>query len=166
MIAANDTDTSFLLEMAPDQLRMLIAHAGGILAYRVGDESAARSLWRIGERILRDPNKGPDWLRNKATLPQSVRDQVIREVSEETGVTPEEILSSSRNGKPTRARALVMWRLREMVGDNGLPKYSYPVIGRAMGRDHTTVVHACVKMRARLAIAQGDASAERSGISA
>ena len=33
MIAANDTDIGFLVDMAPDQLRRVIAHAAGLLEH-------------------------------------------------------------------------------------------------------------------------------------
>lgn len=46
MIAANDTDMAFMLQMEPDQLRRLIAHASGLLSYHQA-ESAPETLRRI-----------------------------------------------------------------------------------------------------------------------
>jgi len=152
MIAANDDgNISFLTEMAPDQLRSVIAHAGGLLAFACGEESAARTLCRVADRLLTPKHKPAEWLGVKQSLSREVRDAVIGGVSAETGISPAEILGDCREKPVYRARALAMYRLREIKRDDGLPKYSFPAIGRAFGRDHTTVMHAYRKVRLEVA---------------
>ena len=150
MIAANDTDLSFLHHMAPDQLRSLVAHASGLLHHHVGPQSAARTLHRIAERILAQTFPGAEWQAHKHALSTATRDAFVRQAAEEMEVEPEDVLSNKRQSDISRARMLAMYRLREVKDDKGLPKYSYPEIGRAFGRDHTTVMNACRVIRASM----------------
>ena len=58
----------------------------------------------------------------------------VQLASEETGVTPAQIMGNGRTADVTAARQLAYVKARAM----GL---SYPEIGRAFGRDHTTIMH-------------------------
>lgn len=156
MIAANDTDMRFLTDMAPDQLRALVAHAGGLLAYQVGEKSAARTLQRIADRLEFPQGIGPDWLANKAVVATSTRDRIIDCVSVETGVTAEDILGSCREKRISKARWMVMYRLRSILNADGMPKHSYPQIGVSLGVDHSSVMHGCRKVREELARQVGE----------
>jgi hypothetical protein len=70
-----------------------------------------------------------------ADVPSMVRD-IIGRVSSVTGISPAEIAGKSRSAKITFARHLAMWTVAK---DTGL---TLTQIGRAFGRDHTTIIHA------------------------
>lgn len=59
--------------------------------------------------------------------------KIVDAVSEQTGIPARLILSPRRDAHIVRARQIVMFEARQA----GL---SYPLIGREMGRDHTTVI--------------------------
>jgi chromosomal replication initiator protein len=63
------------------------------------------------------------------------------------GLTREELLSKSRSTRVTWPRQVAMFLARERTGQ------SLPAIGAAFGgRDHTTVLHACKRTAARVAV--------------
>jgi chromosomal replication initiator protein len=62
------------------------------------------------------------------------------------GVSPEELLSTSRSARVAWPRQLAMYLARELTGE------SLPAIGRHFGgRDHTTVLHAWRRTNTRIA---------------
>jgi chromosomal replication initiator protein len=62
------------------------------------------------------------------------------------GLTPSELLSTTRSARIAWPRQIAMHLARELTGE------SLPAIGRHFGgRDHTTVLHACRRVSARLA---------------
>lgn len=62
--------------------------------------------------------------------------QMVRAAADLYGTTPEAIRGPARDKSIATARMVACWLLRQ----TGL---SYPEIGRAVDRDHTTVMHAC-----------------------
>ena len=58
--------------------------------------------------------------------------EIIRDVCEAVGVRPAHVLSPMRYHELVDARRLIAFKLRE----NG---WSYPRIGRALRRDHSTI---------------------------
>jgi chromosomal replication initiator protein len=69
------------------------------------------------------------------------------------GLTPGELLSTTRSARIAWPRQVAMYLARELTGE------SLPAIGRHFGgRDHTTVLHACRRASTRLA---GDEDARR-----
>lgn len=60
--------------------------------------------------------------------------RIVDAVSEATGIPAKHILSQKRTAPVARARQIVMYEARRA----GL---SYPQIGEALGRDHTSVIH-------------------------
>jgi chromosomal replication initiator protein len=76
-----------------------------------------------------------------STLSPSVRNQIIAEVLP-PGISCAEVLSQTRNRRIARVRQAAMARLRAITDADGQPRYSFPAIGRAFDRDHTTVIHA------------------------
>jgi chromosomal replication initiator protein len=67
-------------------------------------------------------------------------------VGEHFGLSREELLSGSRTQRIAWPRQLAMYLARELTGE------SLPAIGRKFGgRDHTTVLHACRRISARIA---------------
>jgi chromosomal replication initiator protein len=62
------------------------------------------------------------------------------------GLTPAELLSTTRSARIAWPRQVAMYLARELTGE------SLPAIGRHFGgRDHTTVLHACRRASTRLA---------------
>jgi chromosomal replication initiator protein len=62
------------------------------------------------------------------------------------GLTPDELLSTTRSARIAWPRQVAMYLARELTGE------SLPAIGRHFGgRDHTTVLHACRRATTRLA---------------
>jgi hypothetical protein len=77
--------------------------------------------------------------RNRGTV-------ILREVSEQYGVSIEDIISPRRDAKYVRPRQIVMYRMCKETD------WSLPRIGRLLGnRDHTTVIHARNKIEALIA---------------
>jgi chromosomal replication initiator protein len=75
---------------------------------------------------------------------RSVAD-IQRATCELFGLTPEELLSTTRTARVAWPRQLAMYLARELTGE------SLPAIGRHFGgRDHTTVMHACRRTSARI----------------
>jgi chromosomal replication initiator protein len=69
-------------------------------------------------------------------------DNVLQSVSEVFGVTIDRILGRDRSQDVALPRQIAMYLLREEAN------YSLPQIGDALGgRDHTTVMYACDKLR-------------------
>ena len=62
--------------------------------------------------------------------------RVIWEVSKASGVTPADILGRERTAHVVRARFAAMLICRNYLA------LSYPAIGRAFNRDHSTVINA------------------------
>jgi chromosomal replication initiator protein len=62
--------------------------------------------------------------------------QIQKEVCQEFGITAGELLAPARDAKFAHPRAIAMALAREVT------KASYPAIGRAFDRHHTTVVSA------------------------
>lgn len=69
---------------------------------------------------------------------RSVR-TLVREVAEERGLTENDIYGWRKDTPRVAAR----WEVIRRARDWG---WSYSHIGRALNRDHTTIIHACKKM--------------------
>lgn len=78
---------------------------------------------------------------SKLTTPR----KIIQTVSDFYELKERELLSPSRKKEVVRPRQIAMFLLREEL------KSSYPFIGRKFGgKDHTTAIHACVKVSKEL----------------
>lgn len=77
--------------------------------------------------------------------PILIRGVIIPAVAAAAGITSREILSERRERRAVQARHAAMWLAREMSG------YSYPAIGRAFRRDHTSVLYGVARTETRLA---------------
>lgn len=81
-------------------------------------------------------------------------ERVIAHVAEHYALNPRELLAKKRTRAIAAARQIAMYLTRELTD------YSLPRIGEAFGgRDHTTVLHACNKVR-ELAARDRDLAAE------
>ncbi len=70
---------------------------------------------------------------------------VVDIVSDYYNVNPSTIYEKTRKKEVVRPRQVIMYLLREDVG------VSYPTIGETLGgRDHTTVIHSCEKIKKEL----------------
>jgi chromosomal replication initiator protein len=73
-------------------------------------------------------------------------DEIQAAVVQHFGVSPDELLSSTRTARVAWPRQVAMYLARELTGE------SLPAIGRQFGgRDHTTVLHAWRRTSARIA---------------
>ena len=70
----------------------------------------------------------------------TARDIILEELSETYDVSPREVLSKRRIYKVVAVRWLLIKRLSELG-------YGVAAIGRAVGRDHSTVIHALKSLR-------------------
>ncbi|MBI2633895.1 MAG: chromosomal replication initiator protein DnaA [Parcubacteria group bacterium] len=71
--------------------------------------------------------------------------QVIKTVSEFYDISDNDLIKKSRKKDVVKPRQIAMYLLREEL------KTSYPAIGEKFGnRDHTTVIHACEKIKTDL----------------
>jgi chromosomal replication initiator protein len=77
------------------------------------------------------------------------RRRTVREIQEQTcaafGVTMDDLLSSSRAQPVAWPRQVAMYLARELTDA------TLPAIGRAFGKNHTTVMHACRRTTERMA---------------
>lgn len=73
-------------------------------------------------------------------------DAAIAVVADELAVTREEILSESHSRTVALARHMAMYLARLLGRESPGASPSYPELGRAFGRDHTTVIDACRKI--------------------
>ena len=70
---------------------------------------------------------------------------VVKIVSEHYRLEEESIYEKTRKKEIVKARQIVMYLLREDFN------VSYPLIGQKLGgKDHTTVIHSCLKIKADL----------------
>lgn len=70
--------------------------------------------------------------------------RIVKRVAKAFGVTGRELLGPSRLRRVLRPRQVAMYLTREVCG------WSFPRIGVAFGRDHTTVMHAVVRVEEEL----------------
>jgi DnaA-like protein len=68
---------------------------------------------------------------------------VLAVVAHEHGVTVGQLRSRRRGQRISQVRHLAMYLCREVTG------LSFPLIGKILKRDHTTIVHGCKLIRAR-----------------
>lgn len=75
--------------------------------------------------------------------PSSVTMKAIAElVAERYGLTLDDLRGQCRERRVAHPRQEAMWLMRQVRRDDGLPRYSLPMIGGFFdGRDHTTVIH-------------------------
>jgi len=70
------------------------------------------------------------------TLPDEITNKVLNATYEATGMNRALLLGKSRRRKVVNARHAAMWVLTEHLG------YSSTQVGKALERDHTSVLHA------------------------
>jgi chromosomal replication initiation ATPase DnaA len=78
------------------------------------------------------------------TIPAGARAAIIGLVSRASGVELGAIMSRDRHRRPSAARHVAAWALRQ----NDM---SYPAIGLELGRDHKTAMASCHAVEAALA---------------
>lgn len=85
------------------------------------------------------------WFVRTGRLPRgsiAALNRMVAELAKEHGVTVEQLRSSNRR-KP-----IVAIRQDIMARAYATGRWSYISVGKALDRDHTTVIHACRKVRA------------------
>jgi len=78
--------------------------------------------------------------------------RIIREVAEAHGLTPSDIIGRERTRPYSRARHEAMWRLYQVRLVDGRRRYSFPMLGRIFGRDHTVCLHGVRRHEARMGV--------------
>lgn len=76
-------------------------------------------------------------------------ESIVSEVSHYFGIPGYDILSERQSAALVEARHCAMWLARHLT------PYSYPRIGRAFDRDHTTVMHGVRKVERRKSVDDG-----------
>jgi chromosomal replication initiator protein len=102
-----------------------------------------------------DPSKtSQDWVRQPDLI-----GRIQTEVARACNVSRAEMLSRSRRKEVAEARQIAMYLCRGLAGaagPNGAGRWaSFPRIGRAFLRDHTSVIHACRTVSVRRAADAG-----------
>jgi len=80
-----------------------------------------------------------EMLNEKDATPSRV-DRIVARVAAIYGVSVKDLMGKGRHKAVTGARHVAMYTVREVT------KLSLPQLGKAFGRDHTTVLHACKKV--------------------
>lgn len=96
----------------------------------------------------------PDIIEVRQTLRSFLRPQktisvknVVDRVAEFYGISEDSIYEKTRRREVVRPRQVIMYILREDF------RISYPSIGTKLGgRDHTTVIHSCEKIKSEIAV--------------
>jgi chromosomal replication initiator protein len=80
-----------------------------------------------------------------AGSPQRTVEEIQAATCERLGISPETLSSPDRSARVAWARQVAMYLSRELTDA------TLPAIGRAFGRNHTTVLHACRRASERIA---------------
>jgi chromosomal replication initiator protein len=94
-----------------------------------------------------DPETAKELLKKIVVSPVKITNpkKIIQIISEFYDIKEKELQDSSRKKEIVKPRQIAMYLLREVL------KCSYPFIGKKFGgRDHTTAIHACEKIKREL----------------
>lgn len=83
---------------------------------------------------------------------------IVVAVAERHGLTIDDLLGGRRTQDVSEARHEAMWVIRNVLKDDGNPRWSLPTIGRIFNRDHTTVLWGVRAHQALLDAAARDAA--------
>lgn len=144
MIQDDDLILCQLSGLAPDQLRLLIAQAGDLLAHQTSHTDAAIALDRVSRQIREQD-------------PRCSMRGILASVANAHDVSLEDLRGPSRKRRYTFPRQEAMWRIRQVRVTAGGYRYSLPQIGDFLGRDHATIIHGVRAYEARL-VAQREAA--------
>lgn len=117
-----------VMQLEPDQLRSLIAHAVSLHADKRGNEPTLKALRNVMGALDHD-----------ITLKRM--EQIAWEVAYSRGLTLEELLAKSRCQHLAHTRHEAMYLMRAVRWPDGSHRYSLPQIGRFFRMDHSSVVH-------------------------
>ena len=126
-----DDVCTFIAENITNNVRQLEGTVKKILAHHelAGDEITVASV----QRTLKDMYKGkPDTLPTPALI--------LSEVARFYSINENKILSKDKSKAVSDARSIAMYLTRDLTG------LSFPEIGRAFSRDHSTVMYAVEKI--------------------
>lgn len=112
----------FVVQLAPDQLRLVMAHCAGLHAFTEGVTATQSVLATISAALPTNPS------------------EVIADVARRHGVTVADLVGPSRKRPMVEARWEAMRELRTRTGLS-----LKQIAGRVGRHDHTTVRHALLK---------------------
>jgi len=131
-----DDVCSYIAENITTNVRQIEGTVKKIMAYRdlTGNEIDLNSV----SRAIKDMYKG-----KTSALPTP--SLIISEVCSFFGIEENVLRGTLKDKKTTDARQIAMYLIRKMTN------LSFPDIGKEFGKDHTTVMHACKRVEAKLA---------------
>ncbi len=113
-----------------ERVRQIIQHALG-KKYKQEIQKEAEVLER-------------DFIKEEEERINSLQEGILKVVSKYYGLTQKELQSKTRRADIVLARHVSMYLARKMIG------LSFPSLGRIFSLDHTTVLHGCRKVEAKL----------------
>jgi chromosomal replication initiator protein len=130
-VAVTEEVLAELADSLPGNIRELEGSLNAILC-EAGLHNRAPTILDIKQYIKNN-------IRPKRTMPAA---EVIKAIASFYGIEEAEIYEKTRRKEVVKPRQVVMYILREDF------QTSYPTIGQRLGgRDHTTVIHSCDKVR-------------------
>lgn len=152
-------------------LRAYLAVYAGQLAHHGGSQSARKVLINLALALC--PHEAEETrVEAQQNIARPVNlPSIASDVANRWGVSVLQIRGNSRLQNVTRARQEFMYLARQVKTQSGEFRYSTPLIGKFIGRDHTTVLHGVKAHQSRLAASsakrpQGEASCPHSDIQA
>jgi chromosomal replication initiator protein len=134
-IALSDEAAHMIAKLVERNIRELEGALNRVVSNHCLEKNGSWNITKIQE-VLR------------ASLPPSPRltfRDIIRSIAKYYDLREEELFEKSRRQEVVRPRQVAMYLLREML------RMSYPAIGKRFhGLDHTTVIHACERIKQEL----------------
>ena len=133
------------LNLPPDVVDYIAQHVEGNIRELEGIFNSLTVAMQAKKRDL-DVNEVKALIKNNIKPKKNVSiEEIIKTIAHFYNLTEELIYEKTRRKEIVRARQIAMYLLREDFN------ISFPLIGRKMGgRDHTTVIHSCEKVKADL----------------
>jgi len=133
------------LTLPPDVVDYIAQHVEGNIRELEGIFNSLTVAIQAKKRDL-DVNEVKTLIKNNIKPKKNVSiEEIIKTIAHFYNLTEDLIYEKTRRKEIVRARQIAMYLLREDFN------ISFPLIGRKMGgRDHTTVIHSCEKVKADL----------------
>jgi len=136
---------SFSENIPEDTLRYIAEHVEGNIRELEGILNSLICQIRLKKRPIAIQEL-KSLIRNNIKPKRSVNiDEVVHSIAKFYNTEPDIIYDKTRRKEIVKTRQIIMYLLREDFN------ISYPMIGKKLGgRDHTTVIHSCIKIEREL----------------
>lgn len=127
----------------PDETanRMSVRHGSDALLRAMrGEPEPEKPTLAMRLKVGRQPHL-PVSARPDIPTPTAVR-EVLDAVVEVFGISLADLKGRGKAREYVLARAVAVRLIRDRVWEDGAPRHSLPMIGRYLGRDHSTICHA------------------------